>query len=237
MKLREHKIVSEDTVYERTVWILENPRSSDPVCFAIFLDAEIYIHRMEARTVLNDLQQSGALPPVTCAFVSHGDGAARHHDLTCNANFARFIAEDVTSWLQTETGSPMTAAHLIAGPSLGGLAAAHITLTYPNVFARCLSQSGSFWWRNEWLTRHLNELPESKSRFWIGVGDEETQSGISHPPTGLKQNVPQKDACGSFARTLTERGHDTRFSVHAGGHEAGPWRSELPEAMAWLLNS
>jgi predicted alpha/beta superfamily hydrolase len=59
-------------------------------------------------------------------------------------------------------------------------AAAFITLRRPAVFSNALCQSGSFWW----LADHHVDLPATHARFWLSVGSEETDTQISHPPTG-----------------------------------------------------
>ena len=50
---------------------------------------------MNCIPILTELQESGAIPPISCLFVSHMGREARHQDLTCNARYSRFIAEDV----------------------------------------------------------------------------------------------------------------------------------------------
>ncbi|HYF35901.1 MAG TPA: alpha/beta hydrolase-fold protein [Prosthecobacter sp.] len=235
MQLEEHTVESSSGEYIRKVWILEPPRER-PHKFGIFLDAEIYLHRMDAQEILTHLQAEGTIPPITAVFVSHVDGAARHHDLTCNPKYAKFIAEDLLGWLRDRNQSIPSQGHLIAGPSLGGLASAHLALAYPQTFPHCLSHSGSFWWQEEWLTAHIDQFPASHGNFWISVGDQETQTGIAHPPTGLYQEVAQLPACERFAEALRERGHRTRFSLHEGSHSFEPWEEELPEALAWLLH-
>lgn len=232
--MTEHRI-DIPAAYTRQVWLLEPPPGACPQQAAVFLDGEFYVNRMSTPETIGQMQARGELPAMPCVFVSHVDAAARHADLTCNADYAAFIAQEVMGWLRQRIPSLAEGGHLIAGPSLGGLAAAFIALTHPGVFSHCLSQSGSFWWENEWLTARLPELPRSHSRFWISVGERETQAGISHPPTGMRQDIPQIDGCARFAKALATQGHEVRYSVHAGAHALEPWTDELPTALRWLL--
>lgn len=229
----QHTIESEAGHYVRKVWLLE-PKAG-PEHIAIFLDGEFYVERMDAPDLIHDLQQKGTIPATACLFVSHVDGNHRHRELTCSREFADFIAGDLAAWMSHRFPGVQRREWLIAGTSLGGLQAAFIALTHPQLFSRCLSQSGSFWWQDEWLTNHLNELPESTSRCWLSVGDQETAFGLSHPPTGLRQEVGQITACERFAKALQERRHSVHYRVFQGRHGFEPWKAELPDALHWLL--
>lgn len=234
MNLQEHFIQSSSGQYFRNVWVLE-PVDANPTRLAVFLDGEFYVNRMEAPAMIRKLQERGVIPPMTCLFVSHVDGAARHQDLICNPGFTDFLALDLVSWIRKQYPTLSENDHLIAGPSLGGLAAAFTALIHPQIFPRCLSQSGSFWWKDEWLTSTLVPISSPNSKFWLSVGDQETSFGVSHQPTGLLQEVSQIEACERFAKALMARHHPVHYRVYEGGHEFKPWQEELPEALQWLL--
>jgi enterochelin esterase-like enzyme len=221
--------------WSRKVWLTESPGDGSVARLGIFLDGEFYVDHMNAPAAIGALQEAGTIPPMTCLFISQVDGFARHRDLTCNSEYSVYIARDVVGWIRGRQPGLAEGGHLIAGPSLGGLAAAFTALRHPRVFARCLSQSGSFWWQEEWLTKHLPEMPQSQSRFWLSVGGKETVSGVSHRPTSLRQEVTQIAACDHFAKALAKHDHRVRYRVFEGGHEFGPWKDELPEALQWLL--
>lgn len=235
----EHCIDVPGCAYTRKVWLLDPAKGSavdEPARHAaLFLDGEFYVQHMHTPELIHTMQGGGELPAVPCLFVSHVDTVARHADLTCNESYAAFIAFDVMGWLRERFPALAEGGHLIAGPSLGGLAAAFITLKHPQVFARCLSQSGSFWWESERLMGMLDELPSSRSKFWISVGDHETQAGLTHAPSGLRQDISQITGCEHFAAALERRQHEVRYSVHPGAHETHAWAEELPRALSWLL--
>jgi enterochelin esterase-like enzyme len=233
---QEHLVSNASGSCSRKVWLMDAPGTVPAKRLGIFLDGEYYVHRMNAPAAIEALQKSGMIEPMTCLFVSHVDGAARHTDLTCNPEYAAYIAREVVGWIRARQPHLEKGGHLIAGPSLGGLAAAFTTLQHPHVFARCLSHSGSFWWKEEWLTKHLHGMPHSQLRFWLSVGDKETATGVSHPPTGLLQNVTQVAACERFAKALAMQHHRVLYRVFEGGHEFGPWKDELPNALQWLLS-
>lgn len=233
MKLEEHQVGSSSGTWSRRVRLLKAPAGS-PRGIAVFLDGEYYVEKMAAPELVLGLQRSGEIPPRTCVFVSHVDAASRHRDFPCNESYAEFIATDLMRWIRERSPELPEGGHFIGGTSLAGLAASFITLSYPQVFSRCLSQSGSFWWKDEWLTGRVAQMPGQRAKFWVSVGDREVQSGISHPPSGMRQEVAQLPACERFAEALKQQGHEVAFRLHPGVHEINPWRDELPDALRWL---
>lgn len=235
MNLPKFIVESASRDFSREVWVLDPPTGS-PQHIAVFLDGEFYVDRMNAPATIYDMQRCGDIPPLACAFVSHVDGAARHRDLTCSADYADFIASDLMDWMLQRNPGVSATDHFIGGASLGGLAAAFISLSNPQIFSRCLSHSGSFWWNDEWLTSQLENLPSSRVRFWSSVGDQETEAGVSHQPSGMRQEVAQIAACKRFAQALENMQILIHHRVYQGGHEFEPWQKELPDALRWLLS-
>jgi enterochelin esterase-like enzyme len=232
--LSEHFIPGAAGNFSRKAWLL-GPGEASPGRMIVFLDAEFYLDGMKAESILARLIDEGGMPSLPVLFLSHLDPATRHRELTCDENFTDFVGVDVLAWMRDRYPSLAAGDHLIAGPSLGGLAATFITLRYPQVYSRCLSQSGSYWWNEEWLTRHLGEIPASPAKFRISVGDRETVAGVTHAPSGLRQEVAQRDACERFTAVLAGAGQDVDFHLFEGGHDFRCWAAELPGALSALL--
>jgi len=186
---------------------------------------------MNSIPVVQDLIDGCAIPPVSSVFVSHVNGAARHQDLTCNQRYCRFIAEDVVAWARQRNSQIINSDNLVCGLSLSGLTAAYTTVLYPSVFSYALCQSGSFWW----FADHEVQLSSTQAKFWLSVGNKETATGVSHPPSGLFQRVNQIEGVESAARRLEALGGLVRFGVFNGGHAFVPWREELAPALTWLI--
>lgn len=234
MILTDHTLTSTDGRYQRTVRWMTPPSGEAPRSIAVFLDGEYYIDHMDAVATICHLWETGEMPPVACVFVSHVNPAARHADMPCNPDYARFVAQDVIGYMRETIPGLSESGHLVAGPSLGGLAATFATLLHPEVFSRCLCHSGSFWWNDGWLPTHAADFQIPAARFWMSVGAKEHQSGISHAPSGMRQDIPQITACKAMADALAAHGHAMHYHFHDGGHEIRPWREELPSALAWL---
>lgn len=233
MKLEEHHIINLSGEYSRKVWYLPGISPAQKIC--LFLDGEYYVKHMDAPALLTDLQDKKLIPPVACLFVSHVNGAARHDDFTCNPRYARFVVEDLMPWIREHSKVTELRDHLIGGVSLSGLEAAYIALSYPSTFAYTLCQSGSLWWNKEWLTSRQTEFPLARGKYWISVGNKETDSGVSHPPTNLRQDVDQITACRRFAEALEKKSIPVRYHLYEGGHDPRAWRAELSDALQWLL--
>ena len=236
MPLSEHHIDSSSGTFSRKVWVLDPP-NGEPEHIAIFLDGEYYVNHMDAPTSLHNLQSNEDIPRLACVFISYVDGAARHSDLTCSKDYSDFVVQDVIKWMTKRHPAISQSNLFIGGVSLSGLEASFIALNYPNVFKYCLTQSGSFWWNKEWLTSQLSQFPESDTRFWSSVGDLETDEGVSHPPTPLRQEVTQIAACTRFSDGLASRNIAVHHSLYKGGHDPKPWKDELPSALLWLFNT
>lgn len=229
MTLESFAIKSADR--ERAAWIIEGPDTSHRLC--VLLDGAHYRDDLHAVSIIETLMERGTIPRMTLLFVESGDGAVRHQDYVYDPTFARFIAEDVIRAARARVPSLTADGHLICGLSLSGLAAAHIALLYPALFPAALCQSGSFWLQPETFAQ-LARQHAVKSRFWLSVGDEETDVNVSHPPTGLFQAITQIEGVERAGAALVENGADVHLHRYHGGHKFEPWEAELPEALAWL---
>ncbi|HTB85601.1 MAG TPA: alpha/beta hydrolase-fold protein [Candidatus Sulfotelmatobacter sp.] len=228
-KLEKYTVADAAMGYSRTVWLQRGP-ADRPQQLCLFLDGELYLDKMKAAPVLNEMVTRGTLPPMTFAFISHGDMKSREHDYTCNNQFGRFIAKKVVPWLEKEIPDIRPGHHLIGGLSLSGLAAAWLALQYPEHFPGCLCQSGSFWWKDEYFTKNAPQHAPVKNRFWLSVGDQETE--VDDPP-----EVSQIVGVNHALHVLKSLGGTVHYHEYHGGHDMKYWRKELDQALHWLLNS
>src|SRR5262245_22373221 len=226
-------ITSTEREYVRSAWLVEGPKTGHSLC--VLLDGEHYRDDVHALPIFSTLMERGSIPPMTLVFVSHGGAAARHSDYVCDPRFARFIAEDVVSRARARVPSLSAERHLICGLSLSGLAAAHIALLYPTRFSAALCQSGSFWFEPDAFARLAQQRPPVTTRFWLSVGDEETATNISHPPTGLFQAISQIAGVERARAALENNGGEVKCHRYRGGHTVEAWRAELSDALQWLL--
>ena len=236
IKLEEYCIDDSDTGYSRLVRLQRGP-ANKPHCLCLFLDGESYWRDMDAIPLLNELLEEAKLPPMTIALVGHVSDAARHEDYTCNGSYAHFIGGTVMPWLNREVSGLYDRGHIICGLSLSGLMSVYLTLQYPQHFSGCISQSGSHWWKHEWfVARALAQSPVN-DRFWMSVGDKETEVNVKHPPTGLLQDISQIEGVETVVRVLEEIGGTVHYHKYHGGHSYQFWRDELGQALHWVTNN
>ena len=215
--MREVEISSAHLSTPRKAWIHSVSYSKD--CL-VFLDGELYIHRVKAPEFVLD---------ATCVYVSNADAASRHEDYTCSLAYALFVAE-LRQWIDQNVGS--FDRFFLCGLSLSGLQAVFTALTHPGSYSGVLSQSPSAWWNDEWL---CGSLPAAThGHFWLSVGTLESQEDVMHPPSGMFQKASQLDSVRRLAQGMTNLGHVVHLSEYDGGHDPACWARELPIAVNWL---
>ncbi|MAS95459.1 MAG: hypothetical protein CMO55_19845 [Verrucomicrobiales bacterium] len=213
---------------QREITVYSHDREP-PTRLFLFLDAEFYLDRMGiAEKVQSQLHKDTAF-----AFVAHIDNLHRHRDYICSPSFSAFAGNAVLGEIQHRFPTLHDTGHLVGGLSLSGLAAAHLLEVFPERFDGALCQSGSFWWNDEWLTDNMPRT--TGKRLYISVGDKETQKGISHQPSGMRQEVSQFDSCTRFAEQMKIQGNEVRLKTFHAGHEMEPWETEWIEAVDWML--
>jgi iron(III)-enterobactin esterase len=231
----EEFVRSESRSPGRRIWRLGSSRGV-PAGLLLFLDAELYLERVSAAEVVTRLEKEGRIPPVLSVFVSNNGSAARHADYVCDADYARFLVEELLPFVKVRNPEAVSDGVVLVGLSLSGLAAAHAALATDR-FKAVVCQSPSFWWDGE---RFASSLPSAGGRapaFWVSVGDLETESGISHPPSGLFQGTSQRESCDRGSAALRAAGYMVAHRVFQGGHDPVCWREDLALALPWATSA
>ncbi len=143
----------------------------------------------------------------------------------------------VVPWLNKEVSGLDDYGHIICGLSLSGLMSVYLTLRYPRYFSGCISQSGSHWWKREWFVAMARSKAPLDARFWLSVGDQETEVNVNHQPTGLLQEISQIEGVETTAGVLKEIGGAVHYHQYHGGHSYQCWRDELGLALQWVTNN
>jgi enterochelin esterase-like enzyme len=218
----------------RDVWVYEPARTDvdKPLDLLLMLDGQIWAGVADLPAALDVLIASGELDPVLVVMPSGLDGPARTDEFACDPGFIEVLRTQLLPWVADRY--PVTAAshrRIIAGQSMGGLAAVWTATTAPDLFGAAASQSGSFWWRShdpldadaEWLTKYVSASAprvDSDARIDLAVGTRE--SLLTEPTRRL-------------AEVLRERGTTTSLTEVNGGHDLLWWRHALVHALGRLL--
>lgn len=234
-----HTLKSARLGNERGIWIIPPRDPSAPARLAVFLDAERYrdpAPRVDVLPVLDELVAGGALANTLFVFVSEHDAEARWRECPCHPPFADFINEELLPWLENlHPESRVAPARVLIGLSYTGLAAAYVAFRAPGRWTHVISQSGSHWSDDEWLTARYRELSTPlPTRFYLDVGRGETAENVRHREDVL-QVASQIDAVRRFRDALRATGHEVNDHEYDGGHDYSAWRKTLPAALRWAL--
>ncbi len=234
-----HLLKSRHLGNERSIWIRRPRDPAAPAQLAVFLDAERYrdpAPRMDVLPLLDELTLSGALANTLLVFVSEHSAGARWRECPCHLPFAGFINDELLPWLESlHPGIRTASQRVLIGLSYTGLAAAYVTYHGPGRWTHVISQSGSHWSTDEWLTARYRELTAPlPTRFYLQVGRREMQENVRHREDVL-QVVSQIDEVRRFRDALQSTRREVNYVEFDGGHDYAAWRRTLPGALRWAL--
>ena len=223
----------------RDVWVYTPPgydtlaRRGDGLPLLLTFDGGLYVSSIPAPTILDNLQAARRIAPMVAVFVGSPEGQ-RDTELGANARYIEFVATELMPWVRTKyriATSP--AGNVVAGASLGGLAAAFVAHRHPELFGNVLSQSGAFMLgapgesTPERLTRELAAAPRREVKFYLEAGIYESgrfENGVDL----LTSNRHLRDA-------LRAKGYRVTYDEFAGGHSDLNWRSGFARGLLALL--
>jgi enterochelin esterase family protein len=220
---------------ERLIWVRPPRDRSSAEHVSIFLDGELYRDAVDASSVIDGLQ--GEIADSWFVFVSVESVEARWLECPCHQPFARFIAEELLPWLGTQHPElRLVRKRTLIGLSYTGLAAAFVAKQFPGTFQRVISQSGSYWWNDCWLSEQYRLGARVPTDFYLDVGTEELVENVCHRE-GVLQVVSQLEGVRRFRDVLRLQGNSVKYVEFEGGHDFTAWRQTLPEALRWALPS
>lgn len=211
---------------ERDIWVYV-PHSyqpeKGPYPLLIVFDGQAYTSQLiPGPTILDHLIGAEKIAPIVTLFISSIDQCRRNQELPCYPLFIDSLTQELLPWLKQNyhvTSNPSQT--IVAGSSYGGVAAAFAALRYPQTYGNVLSQSGAFWWQppqfsGSWLLQQYASLPRFPIRFYLDVGDQETE---------IWENKMSMIAVNrQFRDLLLNKGYPVCYYEFHGGHEYDCWR-------------
>lgn len=202
--------------------------SAEPRATVISFDGSAFRERGIEVTFAN-LVADGAAPPFTGILIESIHGGARRgpdrvRGLTHPEEYAAVVLEDVLPWLGND--NPV----VVAGQSLGAIAAAGLAAVAPDRINAVIGQSAALWWpgddegglAGEDTFASFRPTPPRPVRFFLEAGSEEGEL---------------LDANRKFRDILTTAGYDLTYREYRGGHDYACWRGGLADGIVTLLGS
>jgi enterochelin esterase-like enzyme len=223
----------------RDVWVY-TPAGYDTLAkhgglpLLLVFDGGEFVSSIPVPTMLDNLVAAKRIAPMVAVFVASSD-EQRNTELNQNEHFAEFLATELMPWVRARyaiASSPKR--NVIAGSSMGGLAAAFFANRHPELFANVLSQSGAFMFAApgeqspEHLKRDIESSPQRDIAYYLEAGIYE-QGRLDEGGVDLvASNRHLRDA-------LRTKGNRVTYDEYAGGHDDLSWRSGFPNGLIALL--
>jgi enterochelin esterase-like enzyme len=216
------------------VHLYRSPGASDhPAPLVVIFDG----HRLLATDVtatFDNLAADRAAGPLTAVIVESIRGSApagpsRIASLTAVASLEPFVFGDLLPAVQERYPvSSDPARRVLAGHSLGAIAALHLVARRPDTFGGAIAGSPALWWPGgngqlagpDVAAAYANSTPAG--RLFLDAGTEE----------GHLLN----DAS-AFRDTLVTAGHQVSYREFRGGHDHACWRGSLADGIIDVLSN
>lgn len=222
------EVYSEELKENRRVWIYTPKGYEEGTAYKVLVltDGFEYLNYMKAKEVLDNLIAEKKIEPLVGVFVASGRN--RFEELTCNEVFSNFIVKEIVPLIQKNYKvSKASEDSIIGGVSLGGLMAVYIAFKNSKVFGKVLSQSGSFWFDSESLTREVKGMKKLPIEFYLCAGILE-----DHP---YDDEPIMMEVINRMRDTLISKGYKVHYENYPSGHDYLGWGETLATGLISLI--
>ncbi|RKN43817.1 alpha/beta hydrolase-fold protein [Streptomyces hoynatensis] len=242
----------------REVWSYLPPGHPGPGAAAglvLLFDGDMWFPHLRLGELLDGLLAEGRIPPLAVLAPSAVDTATRFRELGEPQRYLPQLTEGLLPFAARTLGVPAGPERtLVAGQSLGGLAALYAALTLPGRFGHVLAQSSSLWWAPP--DEPGQEPPGPSGRAGApgaagrggtpGADEAEGASWMSAqwaavPPRGTRLRLqvgryegPMVAQARRLRDVLRQGGYEAELTVYTGGHDYAWWSAGLARGLADL---
>jgi enterochelin esterase-like enzyme len=231
-KVEETQLQSLILKVDKKVWVYTPPgftNSGERYPLLVLFDGDRNV--MWIPKLLDLLISQAKIAPMVAVMTDESVPSVRTQELECDPQFADFLARELVPWAREDYhATAQSEKTMVAGSSLGGLAAVYAALQHPEVFGKVISLSGSFWWKPtgsseaEWLTNLVRTSPRLPLRFYLEVGLMES------PSMQIDTNHRMRDA-------LIEKGYPVGYFEYDGGHSFLTWSGGMVNGLETLMGA
>lgn len=218
-QVHAHRFASTTLGNERRVWVYTPPGYQDSQAYPMLLltDGWEYLHMAQMAARLDKAIE--LVEPSIVVMVDSLNYKQREKELTCYEPFGQFIVDELLPWVHDHYSvATDPAKHCIAGASYGGLAALWLGLEYPHIFSNVISQSGAFYWNDDWLIQKVRGAGFIPLNIQLEVGSLEPDMLVS--------------ASERMHQALKGRVSSINYSFTQGGHHYGYWGETMILALS-----
>ena len=226
-------------VEQCSIYLYLPPAPDRGLPLVILSDGDVWFPRLNLEHALDHVISSGYLPPCSVVGIGFKDSLHRREMLTNFDSWHAIVTESVIPWVQHETqtrGYETNGTYVLAGQSLGGLAALGVGLQHPKDFHALIAQSPSLWW---------HDSPEASPRDlsnqaipWIVNEICCLPTKTHHPQTyldvGIREGLSVAHMHGLSA-AMSSVGWEHELGVVDGGHDYAWWRETFIRRLAQAL--
>ncbi|MET7637275.1 enterochelin esterase [Streptomyces sp. NPDC005438] len=224
---------------ERRVWVYLPPGWAASLDVLVLPDGDMWFGRLGLRHTLDALLADRKIRPLAVLAPDAVDQPTRWREVGAHEEYVHFLAEELLPWARDRWPlSQDPGRTVIAGQSLGGMAALYAGLRRPDRFGRLLAQSPSLWWRPGHPPEVPRQLPDGRPWLADRFAERPAVEGAPRPRVHLevgRYEGTMVDLCHQLRDTLDDLGHRVTLTEYNGGHDYACWRGGLADALVELL--
>jgi enterochelin esterase family protein len=179
-------------------------------------DGGDYISLGSMVDVLDNIIYAGDIPPVVAVFI---DPVDRNFEYWANAEYMRLVVEELLPFIRESysiTSDPAKTA--VMGASLGGAISLFISVSHPDIFGNCGSQSGAFALDGGKLFGIMEKTPRQPVDFYLDTG---VIGDLVDDNRRMKEILEMKD-------------YRFMYQEFNEGHSWGNWRAHLDDMLVFF---